>query len=407
MKQNSKEKSIFSLFVTLALLYLSNFQDIQALNFSCDININNWYDCKIDIDGNELNVTVILQPTINITNENQTELDDCVPLSYYRITTWDVYQCECTEAIEQTSINEVDGEANITEYFQTMENLQKIQLEHQNLTGIKSYAFSDATSLEEIDLDYNQILFIEDNAFIDLQNLTFLSLSKNNLTSLRSNIFAGAVSLQRLHLNHNKIVHIENGALSFMQLEVILLQNNRLKSLNNAMFVGALQLKEIVLEENELTRINNALQPLHHLRILILDYNRIEDINMEKFAALHELMHVSFRRSGIQFSDEMVNLNASIASKNSSLEVIDLADNELPSNVIRHLRFFNRLEIINLEFNDIRYLEHVYEIRKYFPFLKILNLGFNPIECKWVEEFGDFFKLREIKVIYDYCESDD
>lgn len=381
---------------------------VDSLNLKCDLN--NLNQCKINIDGSETDVVVFLNE--KTANSSSVEDYDNLEMKPFTVTTLDRYQ----KLMDSNSFNfdadlqTLDEESlNSTDFVDNAENLVKIQIEYQNLTCIKTFAFSEAVNIQEIDLDHNQIIIIEDDVFVDLENLTFLSLSKNNLTNLRANIFAGAVNLQRLHLNQNKIETIESGALNLLQLEVILLQNNKLKTLSNAMFIGTPQLKEVILEENELTRINDAMSHLNHLRILVLDYNQIEDIRLEKLASLKELQHLSLRRSGIKFTSIADNQNSSSAANNSTLEVLDLAENEISNgnDIIRQLRFFNHLEIINLEFNELEYLDHVYDIKKYFPFLHILNLGFNQIQCKWIEDYGDFFKLREIKLIYDYCESID
>lgn len=379
---------------------------MNSLNLKCDPV--NWNQCKINIDGSDVDVVVFQnEKTVNSSSDEDYEILEVKP---FTVTTLEKYQklMESNTLDFDTDLQTLDEESmNSTDFIDNPENLFKIQIEYQNLTCIKSFAFSDAVNIQQIDLDHNQIIIIEDDVFLGLENLTFLSLSKNNLTNLRSNIFSGAVNLRRLHLNQNKIESIEDGALNFLYLEVLLLQNNKLRKLSNSMFLGVPQLKELILEENELTHISDATSHLNCLRILVLDYNQIEDIRLEKFAALKELQHLSLRRSGIKFKSQADAPKST--SSNSTLEVLDLAENEISNgnNIIRQLSFFNRLEIINLEFNELEYLDHVYEIKKYFPFLHILNLGFNQIQCRWIDDFGDFFKSREIKLIYDYCESID
>lgn len=364
------------------------------MDLICDEVKNNF--CKVNIDGGgDLNVALISEDSFGNSSEQTYEISFAiVPINQY------------DGIIEQLNIayeyeNETWSDDFPREFYENPENLQKIQLEYQNLTKIKSSAFSGAFNLVEIDLDHNQILYIGEDALFDLQNLTILSLTKNNLTIIRSNTFAGVINLRRLHLNQNKIEHIEDGALNLPNLENILLQNNRLKKLSGSMFIGTPRLKEAVFEENELMQINEAFTHLHGLEVLILDYNQIEDINLMKFAHLTELNQLSLRKSGFQlkehgdFDESVVHVNSS-----SKLEVLDLAENGITDGaaVILQLRMFQRVEVINLEYNELQFLGHIYRIKKWFPHLQIVNLAYNPISCEWVEHFVNYLNKNDLKV---------
>lgn len=366
------------------------------MDFFCDEEKSNF--CKVNIDGGkDLDVALISEDN-NFTNSSEESYEisfAIVPVNQY------------DGIIQQLNIAyELENETWIADdlprnFYENPENVQKIQLEFQNLTKIKSSAFSGAFSLVEIDLDHNQILYIGEDALIDLQNLTILSLTKNNLTVIRSNTFVGAINLRRLHLNQNKIQLIEDGALNLPNLETILLQNNRLKKLSGSVFIGAPRLREAVFEENELVQINEAFTHLHRLEILILDYNQIEDINLSKFAHLAELNHLSLRKSGFQLKDKsMFDENADKLNFTSKLEVLDLAENGLSDGeaLISQLKMFQRVEIINLEYNELKDLGSVYKIKKLYPYLQIVQLAYNPVLCSWIEDFVDYLSKRDLKV---------
>lgn len=353
--------------------------------------------CKVNIDGGrDLNVALISEEN-NFTNSSEETYEinfAIVPIDQYE---------GVIEQLNAAYENENDtwSDELPREFYEDAENVQKIQLEFQRLTKIKSSAFRGAFNLIEIDLDHNQILYININAFSDLQNLTVLSLTKNFLTIIRANTFAGAINLRRLHLNQNKIEHIEDGAFNLPNLENILLQNNRLKKLSGSMFIGTPRLKEAVFEENELVHINDAFTHLHGLEVLVLDYNEIEDINLIKFAHLAELNHLSLRKSGFHLKDNsMFDENVKKINSSSKLEVLDLAENSLTEGValISQLRMFQRVEIINLEYNELGYLGHIYKMNKWYPYLKIVNLAYNPVSCEWIEEYMPYLKKGELKI---------
>lgn len=367
------------------------------MNLACDEVKYNF--CKINIDGgHNLNVALISEQN-NFDNYVTNSSEETYEINF-TIVPVDRYD----GIVEQLNVayeyeNETWTDDLPKEFYENPENVQKIQLEFQSLTKIKSSAFSGATNLIEIDLDHNQILYISADAFSELHNLTVLSLTKNNLTIIRANTFTGAINLRRLHLNQNKIEHIEDGALNLPNLENILLQNNRLKKLSSSLFIGTPRLKEAVFEENELTQINEAFTHLHGLEVLILDYNEIEDINLMKFAHLTELNHLSLRKSGFQLKDNG-QFDESKFNTSSKLEVLHLAENGLKNGeeLIRQLRIFQRLEVINLEYNDIESLGDVYKIKKWYPHLQILNMAYNPVSCSWVENYVSFLNRHNLKV---------
>lgn len=363
------------------------------MDLSCDEVKFNF--CKVNIDGDVLNVALLISDD-NIFNNSSDDIFE-IRFTIIPIDRFDGFKEQLNIAYELE--NETWTDEFPIDFYENSENIYKIQLEFQNLTKIKSSAFSGAYNLIEIDLDHNQILYIGEDAFFELKNLTTLSLTRNNLTIIRSNTFAGAVNLRRLHLNQNKIEHIEDGAMNLPNLENILLQNNRLTKLSSSMFIGSPCLQEAVFEENELTQINEAFTHLHRLQILILDYNQIEDINLMKLAHLTELSHLSLRKSGFHFKEENAFDIDTLVNSSSKLEFLDLADNGIANNnIMLKLRMFGRIEIINFEYNDLKYLDEMYKIKKWYPFLHIMNLAYNPVSCDWVDHFVSYLSKVNLKV---------
>lgn len=380
------------------LLFLAVILDgIRSMDLVCDEIKNNF--CKVNIDGGpDLNVGLLLSDDNNFSNSSDDIFETrfaIIPIELYG-----GYIDQLNIAYENSNENETWADEYPRDFYENPENLFKIQLEFQNLTKIKSAAFTGAYNLFEIDLDHNQILYIGEETFHGLTNLTTLSLTKNNLTIIRSSTFAGAVNLRRLHLNQNKIDSIEEGAFNLPNLENILLQNNRLTKLSGSIFTGTPRLKEAVFEENDITQINEAFTHLQRLEILILDYNQIDDINLMKFANLAELKHLSLRKSGFHFEGENLFDIETPVNSSSKLEVLDLADNGLTdgNSLMLQLRMFKRLEIINFEYNELKHLDHTYRIKKWFPNLTIINLAYNPISCYWVDQSVSYLSKVNLKV---------
>lgn len=375
-----------------------------SLDIKCDPSKPNF--CQVNIDGGkDIQVAAVIEDSsLNATDDMW---------FMYSLLTVDKYE-RIVDQINVDIDNETIVDDQTIDFYENAEYLQKIQLEHQNLTKIKSAAFTDAINLAEIDLDNNQILLIGEDAFVGLVNLTTLSLAKNNLIAIRSNTFAGAINLKRLYLNQNKIESIEDGAFNLPALETIRLQNNRLKRLSTALFIGAPALRVAIFEENELVHIGDAFTHLKNLRTLILDYNSIEDINLRKFAQLPELNHLSLRKSGIRFGTDAVD-TASMHGNASKVEELHLAENNLSNgdHIMQQLAIFNRMTLLNLQYNELTHLNDAYNITKWFPQLRIINLSFNPVQCHWVERYVSYLERKQVKVLpfvhadYDYCTGDD
>ena len=73
------------------------------------------------------------------------------------------------------------------------------------------------TSLTFMDLSNRNITSIEDNAFENFNNLQLLNLQYNQIKGIKNEIFKGLTSLRNLILDNNNITTIDNN--SFVDLD--------------------------------------------------------------------------------------------------------------------------------------------------------------------------------------------
>jgi Leucine-rich repeat (LRR) protein len=123
---------------------------------------------------------------------------------------------------------------------------------------------SDIFTLIVLNFDFNEISFIKTNAFEDLTSLQNLSLSHNFLKNLTKEIFFNQLKLTSLNLSHNLIEFIElNSFQNQIELKVLDLSFNRLLSIENNIFNGLENLNDLYLLNNFTFRLFN--QSFNHL----------------------------------------------------------------------------------------------------------------------------------------------
>lgn len=110
-------------------------------------------------------------------------------------------------------------------------------LPNNRLSVLTADAFSNASSLERLDLSNNYLDNLPAALFRDLTNLSELVLRNNSLTALDRDLFQGLTQLRRLDLSLNGLSAVPMGLLDDMSgLTWLSLAANRLHALERAAF---------------------------------------------------------------------------------------------------------------------------------------------------------------------------
>ena len=125
--------------------------------------------------------------------------------------------------------------------------INHIHFDHNNLTSFDANIFSLYTSyVKTLNLDYNRIASISDEAFSFLKSLVTLSLAHNNLTRLNTKHFYNLFSLTYLNLSFNSIVDLDlNRFVNMNNLRVLDLSFNKLKMLKHFQLEGLTSLTSL------------------------------------------------------------------------------------------------------------------------------------------------------------------
>jgi insulin-like growth factor-binding protein complex acid labile subunit len=163
-------------------------------------------------------------------------------------------------------------------------NLHKLKELYLNKNKLKYLNNSDLFSnkllrLNILNLNSNEISFMDKNLFSNLKTLVNLSIADNQLTSINKALFFNLFNLRYLNLSRNRIEFIESS--SFCGLDNLLsldLSFNRLHSIRNEIFHGLFDLSDLNLINNSqfLTFENQSLNSTLNVSNIVLDIHLIE-----------------------------------------------------------------------------------------------------------------------------------
>lgn len=156
--------------------------------------------------------------------------------------------------------------------------------------------FKGFFELQYLDLAYNNIRQISNDAFDDLTILESLNLSHNRIQYFGEKTFASMKKLTTMYLNNNKIQALHPKTFnSLMNVEAITIYENRISALPESIFENAVNLKRIHLSKNKLERL-----PAHlfknnlKLEKIELNANNINFVDASMFDHLQSLESVAF-----------------------------------------------------------------------------------------------------------------
>lgn len=89
--------------------------------------------------------------------------------------------------------------------FSKLRRLKKLNLDSNNITEIKAFAFKGLRDMEEISVQNNPIKVLSSFAFAGIRNVSSLMLGHNQLSVIEGSAFAATEMIQMLILNNNPI----------------------------------------------------------------------------------------------------------------------------------------------------------------------------------------------------------
>jgi Leucine-rich repeat (LRR) protein len=203
-------------------------------------------------------------------------------------------------------------------------------------------------SIQYVYFNYNvpssvSFYYIPASLFTFFPNAYYMQLHYGKIQEIRSNTFLNATKLQVLYLNSNNISTLAPDAFrGAPNLDYLDLGFNQLSSIDVNAFRGLLKLQQLYLQNNKLTTLNpQTFAPLSLLDIIFLGFNQIGSLDKDIFRNLTRLTHLSLDNNSLQ------TLDATIFSKNTKLLYLYLNNNKVNalSNKMFQQFYNTRLEL--------------------------------------------------------------
>ncbi|KAA1475261.1 adenylate cyclase-like protein [Dentipellis sp. KUC8613] len=269
-----------------------------------------------------------------------------------------------------------------------LESLSELHFEHNSLEMIH---LPFGPSLAALDLSNNPLncIFIHEGPFTShLRSLTSLDLSHANLTSVDTLPFRLFTSLEQLQLAYNELESLPNNIGDLDHLTFLSCCHNRLTSLPNS--IGRMtRLNIFNARNNRLTEIPAAIWNCGSLMTLNLTGNLIETWNPPLASSVEDLR----KMSALSLWNSQP--SRTIIPLVQSLKKLYLGQNKLTDDVIALLAILKNLELLNISFNDIVEIPgHFFrDLRK----LDELYLSGNKLKTFAGE---DLYHLRRLHVLF-------
>lgn len=179
-----------------------------------------------------------------------------------------------------------------------LQRLQTLRLDNNLLSDLFTYTFEDLSDLQTLNLRNNRIAVIFNNTFWNLKNLSTLDLGGNKITHFQPSGLSGLKSLSKLYLDGNNLKEIDSSQYHIFQntLNVLDLRQNQIHFASDrhvSPFINLKKLYDLKLDEQRPHGLHivprTLFWGLSSLRSLYLTDNQIAYLAPDVFRDLKSL----------------------------------------------------------------------------------------------------------------------
>lgn len=324
--------------------------------------------------------------------------------------------------------------------LKSFRNLEQLLLSNNKIRKIGSVTFVHLELLEFLDVSYNQIEFVHENAFEECSKyLKEIKFSHNKLKDLSENVLEiiGNNIDSKIFFDFNNIEKLNSStthSASKRQFHTVSLTNNKLKSFN----YNCSKISNLLLNSNELNFFDagncqfDSLE-LYENAIVTAKISKVTQLNISNnpklsnltidWSSLKKLDISDIPASVLTFNDiakceqlEFLNvkntyvgpLNINTLSELTSLEILilrnsglshidfgmfshqlevkyfDISYNNLKTIDLKMLTSMKKLDSLDISGNNLTVLEHFEEIKNFFPKLTEIGIDENTWNCSYL-----------------------
>ncbi|KAM4687765.1 TLR4 interactor with leucine rich repeats [Discoglossus pictus] len=283
--------------------------------------------------------------------------------------------------------------------FPRFPQLQRLDLQYNQIHAIHPKAFEKLTQLEELYLGNNLLPTLAPSVFAPLRKLKVLNANGNRLQNVSRASLSNLVGLIKLRLDGNGIHNLQGSPFSSLSnLLYLHLENNKIQNISKNAFVGLGKLRLLSLSGNpQMSLRHPTFLPLRSLTTLIIASNHLQHLGPGIFHGLQKLSRLvlSANQLSVLHSKtflalgtlQELHLDGNLLSQLPegllaplhNLEVLNLSRNVLSSLHPATFRGLSRLRVLDLQHNALSFLPG--EIFSGNPVLYRLQLDGNRWNC--------------------------
>jgi hypothetical protein len=259
-------KNIFNLilFITTA----SRSEDIQTKMFSYSLTLKNHHllEGQGDVAVAPEGVTAVV---ISNCNYNMKKLSKSL---------FNISNTVCTIFVNRCYIEEIE-----VDFLNGLEISSTFLLSFNPIRNIRKHTFRNH-GVEAIDLSFNKITTIENEAFVNLFKLEKLSLNQNRIQRLRFEAFSNLPKLISFLMEFNNIEKISRGCFQFIQQDkaLISLKNNEITEVDAKTFENfTAKNGYVIFKNNYIEDLPKGLFDNHTFSLVDFSINKIRQIPQE------------------------------------------------------------------------------------------------------------------------------
>ncbi|XP_056374390.1 TLR4 interactor with leucine rich repeats [Hyla sarda] len=256
------------------------------------------------------------------------------------------------------------------------------------ISNISAVDFSSYYNLQRLDLQYNQIQFIHPKAFEKLTHLEELYLGNNWLPTLSTNALSPLKKLKVLNVNSNRLHNVSRSSLANLgSLVKLRLDSNNIQTLHGSPFLGLTNLLYLHLENNKINNISkNAFVGLVKLRLLSLSGNPLNSLQYPIFLPLRSLSTLTMAGNNLQ------QLGPGVFNGLQKLSKLILSSNRISTIHSKALQGLGMLHDLQLDGNSLTRLPE--GLLASLQSLEVLNVSHNALSELQPGTFNGLKRLR-------------